>query len=87
MSKRVFKDNASYKNPAIWIDSKDQVWTGPLARDGNMHFARFSGFMDDAVTPIWVLMRSECPEDCVLVGFKLQQSSDVRLTKKEAGYE
>ena len=66
---RVFKDNATYENPAIWIDSKNQIWTGPLSPDDNMHFARFCGFMADALTPIWILYSSECPGGCVLVGF------------------
>ena len=64
---RTFKDNTTYDNPAMWFDSKNQLWKGPVSPDSTMHFARFHGFMDDAPEPIWVLESSACPEDCVMV--------------------
>jgi hypothetical protein len=64
---RTFKDNTTYNNPAMWFDSKNQLWKGPVAPDSTMHFARFCGFMDDAPEAIWVLESSECPEDCVMI--------------------
>jgi|APSaa5957512535_1039671.scaffolds.fasta_scaffold939561_1 hypothetical protein len=64
---RTFKDNTTYDNPAMWFDSKNQLWKGPVSPDSTMHFARFHGFMDDAPEPIWVLESSACPEDCIRV--------------------
>lgn len=66
---RIFKDNTTYDNPAMWIDSKNQLWRGPISQDDTMHFARFHGFMDKyhSHLPIWVLESSECPEDCIKV--------------------
>jgi len=64
---RIFKDNTTYDNPAMWIDSKNQLWHGPISLDSTMHFARFYGFMDKNNLPIWVLESSECPEDCIKV--------------------
>jgi hypothetical protein len=62
---RTFKNN--YENPAMWIDSKNRLWKGPVAPDSTMNFARFHGFMDAAGGPIWVLESSECPADCEMV--------------------
>lgn len=63
---RLFKDNTTYDSPAMWIDSKNRLWMGPVSKDNTMHFAKFCGFMKPPRQhiPIWVLESSECPEDC-----------------------
>jgi len=75
---RTFKDNTTYDNPAMWTDSKNRLWKGPVSPDSNMHFARFHGFMDDAPEPIWVLESSECPEDCIKVNTPKELTNETR---------
>ena len=60
---RKFKDNTTYEDPAMWVDSKGQLWMGPISPDNTLHFAKFCGF-NFLTKPIWVLYCSECPEDC-----------------------
>jgi len=47
----------------MWVDSKGQLWMGPISPDNTLHFAKFCGF-NFLTKPIWVLYCSECPEDC-----------------------
>lgn len=65
---RRFKDNTTYNEPAMWIDSKGQLWMGPTSPDSYLHFSRFHGF-NHLTKEIWVLESSECPEDCVQVEY------------------
>jgi len=64
---RTFKDETTYEEPAMWVDSKNQLWKGPLNPDGTVHFAKFHGFTENEQEPIWVLQSSECPDDCVII--------------------
>jgi hypothetical protein len=63
---RSFKDGTTFDSPAMWVDSQNRLWHGPICENSTMHFALFEGF-NYLKNPIWVLRASACPEDCVKI--------------------
>lgn len=46
-----------------------EIWRGPVVNKSNLHYERFYGFTENEQAPIWVLERTDPPENIVkLVG-------------------
>jgi len=53
-----------FSNPQYSLDKYGKIWLGPTNPESTMHYSYFCGF-DVEQNTIWVLSRTEEPEDTV----------------------
>lgn len=54
-----------YNNPNYFIARDGALWFGPTNPEENLHYSKFAGSLDPEGNPIWVLSRTDPPNDAV----------------------
>lgn len=58
----------------VFKDGIFELWDGPIPSESNFHYAKFYGLRPTDKGAIWVLERTEAPENSVVISLDLGET-------------